>query len=96
MLLASIVTAPVLANALPFMRAPVTRVMLADARILPANAVPEPRVAELPTCQKTLDCRPPLTMITDEPLAVVSVLPILKIKTALQSPWASRTSIPVN
>jgi len=60
------------------------------------NAVPAPRVAELPTCQNTLHEVPPLITRTDEPLAVVSVLPILKIKTALESPWASRVSSPDN
>jgi hypothetical protein len=33
---------------------PLTRVILAEARMLPWNAVPVPRVAEVPTCQNTL------------------------------------------
>ena len=53
-LLVSIVTAPFRAKALPDTLAPVFRVMLVSARIFPANAVPVPRVAELPTCQNTL------------------------------------------
>jgi hypothetical protein len=34
--------------------------------------------------------------MTDELLAVVSVLPILKMKTALGLPWALRVSVPVS
>jgi hypothetical protein len=33
---------------------------------------------------------------TDEPLAVVSVLPIRKTQTAFALPWAFRVSTPVN
>src|ERR1700683_3684671 len=51
---ASIVTAPFYAKALPqVMLASVFKVMLVSARMLPANSVRVPRVAELPTCQKT-------------------------------------------
>jgi len=53
-LLVSIVTAPFRAKALPDTSAPVFRVMLVSARMFPTNAVPVPRVAELPTCQNTL------------------------------------------
>jgi hypothetical protein len=49
-----------------------------------------PSVAELPTCQNTLHWDPPLTMRTLEALAVVSVLPILKMKTALGLPGRER------
>jgi hypothetical protein len=96
MRLVSIVTAPFLANALPSMSAPVFRVMLVSARILPANAVSVPRVAELPTCQNTLQGSALLSMLTDELLAVVSVLPIRKTKTASGSPSASSSSTPVS
>jgi len=95
-LLLSIVTAPFLASALPSTPAPVVRVMLVSARIFPTNAVPVPRVAELPTCQKTLHRSPPLIMPTDELLAVVSVLPIWKTQTDRGSPWALSVRIPVN
>jgi len=57
--LSSIVTAPLIASAPPCIRAPVVRVMLVSARIFPANPVLVPRVAELPTCQKTLQWLPP-------------------------------------
>ena len=51
----SVVTAPLRAKALPHsILAPVFRVMLVSARMFPVNAVVVPRVAELPTCQKTL------------------------------------------
>ena len=52
-------------------------VTLASARILPAKAVSVPSVAELPTCQYTLQL-PPLMTRTDELLAVVSAVPIWK------------------
>ena len=45
--------------------------MLVSARILPANDVVDPSVAELPTCQNTLHSDPPLITATEEPLAVV-------------------------
>jgi hypothetical protein len=81
-LLVSIVTAPFRARALPGMLALVFSVMLVRARMFPANAVSVPSVAELPTCQNTLQLDPALLMRTLEWLAVVSVLPILKTKIA--------------
>jgi hypothetical protein len=57
--------------------------MLVRARIFPANDVAVPSVAELPTCQNTLHSDPPLIITTDEALAVVKVLPILKMNSAL-------------
>src|SRR3989442_4866514 len=77
-LLVSIVTAPLSAKALPDTLAPVVREMLATARIFPVNAVPVPSVGELPTAQNTLVSRAPPLMTTDELIAVVRVLPILK------------------
>jgi hypothetical protein len=50
----SIVTAPFRANALPETVASVVRVTLASARMFPMKDVPVPMVAELPTCQNTL------------------------------------------
>ena len=50
----SSVTAPFRARALPDTLAPVFMVMLVSARIFPTNVVVVPRVAELPTCQNTL------------------------------------------
>ena len=94
--LVSSVTAPVRARVRPVTCAPVVTVMLANARMFPANDVVVPSVAELPTCQNTLPANPPLLMTTDEALAVVSVLPILKMKTALALPWALSVRIPVS
>ena len=54
MVLLSNVTEPVCARARPFKLAPVVRVMLVSARIFPTNVVVVPSVAELPTCQNTL------------------------------------------
>ena len=101
MTLVSIVTAPVCAKALPFrMVAVVLRVMLVSARIFPSNEVLVPSVAELPTSQNTPSsappCEPKLITETDEPLAVVRVLPIWKTQNALLLPWASSWSVPVN
>jgi hypothetical protein len=50
----------------------------------------------MPTCQNTLQAVPPLITLTDELLAVVSVLPIWKMKTAAALPGASRVSAPVS
>jgi len=94
--LESIVTAPVEANALPEIVAPVVRVMLALAKIFPTNVVPTPSVAELPTCQNTLQFWAPLISSTVELLAVVKVLAILKTQTAPRLPPASRVTVPVN
>jgi hypothetical protein len=100
--LVSIVTAPPPpgsspARALPVTLAPVLRVMLVNARILPMNDVVVPRVAELPTCQKTLHGCPaaPLAVLitTDEPDPVMRVLTVLNIQTSLAVP--ERVSVPV-
>jgi len=97
MLSVSNVTAPFLARARPeAIFAPVFKVMLVSARIFPWNEVVVPRVAEVRTCQNTLQPEPLLVMRTDELLAVVSVLPILKIKTESGLPRPFRVSTPVN
>jgi hypothetical protein len=90
------VTAPFLASALPVMFVPVVTVMLVRARIFPLNLLFVPKTAELPTCQKTLHGLPPLVMTTDDALAVVRVLAIWKIHTALGSPCAFSVNVPVN
>jgi hypothetical protein len=96
MWLVSSVTAPLRANVLPDTLAPVAREILVSARILPTNLVVEPRTAEVFTFQKTLQSVPPLVIKTEEPLAVVSSLALLKMKTAAESPWALSVSWPVN
>ena len=72
--------------------APVLRVIDVSARMFPAKSVFVPRVAELPTCQKTRHGCALLVTCTIALLAVVRVLPILKIKTLLGLPWPSRVS----
>jgi hypothetical protein len=95
-ILSSSVTAPLRAEALPHsIVAPVSRVMLVSARILSANIVVVPRVAELATCQKTLAPSASLTRSTDEALAVISVRAIWKMKTVFGSPSPSRVTSPV-
>ena len=98
MMLVSSVTAAFCASALPARLALVFMVMLVFAKIFPTNIEAVPTVAELPTCQKTLQPgpAPPLIKMTDEPEAVVSALPTLKIQTALGSPRAFKVRIPVN
>jgi hypothetical protein len=59
-LLVSMVTAPFRAKTLPETFAPVVRVMLVSAKMFPRKLVPVPRVAELPTCQNTLQLLPGL------------------------------------
>lgn len=71
----SIVTAPLRAKTLPVLVAPVFKVMLESAIRLPTKAVVVPSVAELPTCQNTLQLCPPLITFTAEALAVVNALP---------------------
>jgi hypothetical protein len=95
--LVSNVTAPVRAQAAPqVILAPVVSVMLACARMSPVNDVVVPSVAELPTLQNTLPPCAPLISSTDEALAVVSVLPMLKMKIELGLPRPLSLSVPVN
>lgn len=69
-----------------FVVAPVVRVMEVNARMFPWKAVFVPRVAELPTCQKTRHGCAPLITNTLELLAVVRVLAIWKMKTLSELP----------
>ena len=94
--LVSSVTAPVRANVRPNTRAPVVNVMLTCARMLPMKAVPVPSVAELPTCQKTLQLGALAMNSTRAFDEVVSVLPVLKINTGLGLLDALSVSVPVN
>jgi hypothetical protein len=70
--------------------------MLVSARILPVKLLPVPSVAELPTCQNTLQPCAPLIRFTTEPLAVVNALPVWKTKPALGLPCASSVTVPVS
>jgi len=88
------VTAPFRASALPSRFTPVVTVIDVRAIIVPLNTEFVPRVAELPTCQKTLQALAPLARTTWLPLPVVSVDEIWKMNTALGLPWASRVRSP--
>ncbi len=88
----SIVTAPLRASALPDSVALVCSVMLVSAMTVPTKAVPVPIVAELPTCQNTLQAWAPLVSRTDALLPVINVLPVLNSQIAFASPPASRVS----
>jgi hypothetical protein len=65
------------------------------ARMVPWKVVPELSVAELPTCQKTLQAWAPLVRKIWVPVSVVSVeAGAWKMKTALGSLCAFRISAP--
>lgn len=88
------VTAPLIANRRPSTVASVVAVMSVSANRFPRNSELVPRVAELPTCQKTLHACVPLinaTVLDDD---VISVDPAWKTKTASGSPCASRVTVP--
>ena len=84
--LVSSVTAPFKATARPKRFTPVVRVTLASAKMFPMNCVVVPSVAELPIWKNTLQAVALLISKTEELLAVVRVLPIWKMKTALGLP----------
>ena len=96
MTLSSSVTAPILARARPWISVPVVTVMDWSAMMVPTNLELVPRVAELPTCQNTLQGCAPLTRMTLLAEAVVSVDPAWKMKTALGSPLALSVRAPVS
>jgi hypothetical protein len=95
MVSSSRVTAPLRASARPWMVSPVCTVIDVRARMLPAKVEFVPSVAELPTCQKTLQAWAPLVRTTELAESVVSVEEgAWKIQTAFGSPCASRVSDP--
>ena len=91
----SIVTAPFRASARPVMVALVSRVIDVVAMIVPAKLVVVPSVAELPTCQNTLQAWAPFSRATVLDVAVVSVVPAWKIHTVFGSPPPLRVTVPV-
>ena len=98
MVLVSMVTSPMDAKALPQLSvAPVPKVMLAFARIFPANVAPAPIVAEpaFGITQNTLSFAPTFSKATVEPVSAVSELPIRKMKDASVRFPKSRVSVPV-
>src|SRR2546426_5964367 len=92
--LVSKVTAPFRANALPSSVAPVASAIDVRASMFPLKTEVVPRVAELPTCQKTLAAWALPLRMTWRPDVVVRVDAIWKMKTALASPWASSVRSP--
>ena len=76
MVLPAIVIAPVLANTLPLMVAPVFNVMDCMAKTVPLKTEVVPNVAELPTCQKILEDNAPPLRITLRSDVVVRVVAI--------------------
>jgi hypothetical protein len=92
--LESMVTAPDIANALPFNVARVAKVTEAVAMIVPLRTEEVPSVAEDPTCQKMFLASAPPVKTTLRPEVRVKVDPIWKIHTAFALPCASRTRSP--
>lgn len=88
------VTAPLRASARPIMVSPVVTVIDCSARIFPWKAEFVPSVAELPTCQYTLQACAPLVSKMWLAELVMSVEPTWKMKTASGLPCALRVSAP--
>jgi hypothetical protein len=88
--LLSRVTLPLRASARPSILAPVLREMEVSAMIVPTNRVLVPRVADVPTCQKTWQLCASFSSTTRLLDAVVRPDPIWKTNTASGSPSASR------
>jgi hypothetical protein len=95
MVLVSRVTDPLRARARPKSWTPVFTVIEVSARMVPWKVEPVPGVAELPTCQNTLQAWVPLMRFTTLDEAVVSAEPTWMMKTAFGSPCPSRVSVPV-
>lgn len=93
--LVSNVTAPLRASSRPSTVAVVFAVIEVKARIVPTKVDPTPSVADVPTCQKTLQAWAPLMSSTTLLVAVTRVDPVWKMKTAAGSCWASSVSVPV-
>ena len=89
------VTSPFRASTRPFTVTPPAIVIDVRAMMVPANVEPDPRVAELVTCQKTLQGSPPLMKPTELAEAVMRSDGAWKIQTELESFPPSRVSVPV-
>ena len=90
----SSVTVPFRARTRPSTVTPVVTVMLCSAMIVPRNVEPVPSVAELVTCQKTLQDWAPLIRLIWLADPVVSDEPAWKTKTAFGSPPPFSVSAP--
>ena len=89
------VTSPLRASALPWTVTALSSVMDVIARIVPTKEEPEPRVAELVTCQKTLQGLPPLMNTTELVDAVMRSDVAWKIHTEFGLFAPSSVSVPV-
>ena len=87
------VTAPFLARSLPLTVEPPSSVIEVRARMVPVKEVVVPSVAELPTCQKTLQAWAPPVRVIVASVAVVRVEPAWKIQMSEALPL--RVSVPV-
>lgn len=94
-LLVSKVTAALLASSRPVTCAFVSVVTDVNAKTVPMKVELVPNVAELATCQKMLQALAPLTSFTLLAEAVINVLWLWKMNTAVGSFCASRVSVPV-
>ena len=89
------VTSPFRASARPSMVTAPGIVIEVRARMVPWKGVPVLSVAELPTCQKTLQAWAPLVRTTELPVgSVMSAEGTWKTQTASASPPAFRVSVP--
>jgi hypothetical protein len=96
MRLLSSVTAPFRASTRPRTVVPVFTLIEVSARIVPTNVVFVSRVAELPTCQNTLQGFAPLISRTVLFGAVISVDCALKMNTESEDPCPSSVRVPVS
>jgi hypothetical protein len=94
-LLVSSVTDPLKANTPPFEMAAVFNVTEIAAKMFPTKKLPVPKVAELPTCQYTLEGNAPPVSRMLEPVAVTKELPIRKYQTSLNEPVPASVKTPV-
>ena len=90
------VTLPFRASARPFSVTPLASVIDVRAMIVPMKVEPDPRVAELVTCQKTLHEFAPLMSFTELPDAVTRSDAAWKTQTELGSFWPSSVKVPVS
>jgi hypothetical protein len=88
-------TSPFRASARPCTVAPSAIVMDVRAMIVPMKVEPDPRVAELMTCQKTLHELAPRMRFTELPDAVTRDEVAWKIQTEFGSFWPSSITVPV-
>lgn len=93
--LLSRVTCPLRASTRPATVEPVCTVASVNAKMFPTNVVWVPRVAELPTCQKTLQGSTPLISITVLFDAVIRVDATWKMNTASDAFSPSNVTVPV-